>query len=244
MEKFIPQQLAILSTDNTRTFQQRDLNELYVENWEEASKWTKRIIDILRPLWVLTVNILEEHPRWHISFASSYKNKSPFEFITIEEIADWTDDQNWLSEKARFSVWELKAYLILRWWKERIWPDHSIEWTNWVKLTPPLEESDFDFRIVKWTKPTIDAYSWFFQTDLDNRLKQRNIKTNLITWVVTEVCVDATAKDSFELGYQTIIVEDAIIPITKEWHKQTIEALRAKWIIISTINELAKNLWL
>lgn len=238
MEKLNPRETAVLSTDNNQSFCNGALNEFYAQGWEKAAQWTKKVIEILRPLWVTTVNIMEQHPEWHIGWASSYKNKNPFDFVSLEEIKDWTDLENWLSEKARFTVDELKAYLIMKWWKDQLWPDHSKAWSQWAKLMPPLVDNDFDLITVKWDKVNSEAYSWFDWTDLDQKLRSRGIKNNLVTGVVTEVCVNATAMDSKKLWYNTYVVEDAIVPITKEGHIATLESLKSNWVIILTTNEL------
>ncbi len=50
-------------------------------------------------------------------------------------------------------------------------------------------------------------YSGFFQTDLDLYLREREIKTVIITGVVTNICVRSTCHDAFFLGYHAIIPE-------------------------------------
>lgn len=50
-------------------------------------------------------------------------------------------------------------------------------------------------------------YSGFFQTDLDLYLRERGIKTVIITGVVTNICVRSTCHDAFFLGYHAIIPE-------------------------------------
>lgn len=51
-------------------------------------------------------------------------------------------------------------------------------------------------------------YSGFFQTDLYLVLTELKVKTVVITGVMTNICVRATAHDAFFLGYNVIIPED------------------------------------
>jgi hypothetical protein len=43
--------------------------------------------------------------------AANYKNKKAFEMINYFEVADRTDEDNGLSERAEFTVNELKSFL-------------------------------------------------------------------------------------------------------------------------------------
>ncbi|EFE96575.1 cysteine hydrolase family protein [Serratia odorifera] len=51
--------------------------------------------------------------------------------------------------------------------------------------------------------------SSFVGTDLDRQLKSKNIKTLIVTGLMTHMCVSTTARDALPLGYQVIIPEDA-----------------------------------
>ena len=141
---------AFVSVDNTKTFDDKSLNELYVPEGEQAAFISAKVADICKTYGVLTVNVFDKHPRGHISFASSYKNKNPFDFITLEEVQDWTDDNNGLSEQARFTIEQLKVYLENSPQQQnQVWPDHGKDWTESINLMPPLSESDFDIHLIK-----------------------------------------------------------------------------------------------
>jgi len=43
--------------------------------------------------------------------AGNYKNKKPFEMINYFQVADRTDEKNGLSERAQFTVTQLKDFL-------------------------------------------------------------------------------------------------------------------------------------
>lgn len=52
-------------------------------------------------------------------------------------------------------------------------------------------------------------HSGFFQTNLDTILKTYNIKYLLFTGTATNMCVEATIRDAYYLGYFPILVSDA-----------------------------------
>ena len=53
-------------------------------------------------------------------------------------------------------------------------------------------------------------YSAFHGTDLDDKLKARDIKTIIVTGVSTQVCVDSTLRDGFFLGYHVVVPADCV----------------------------------
>jgi nicotinamidase-related amidase len=142
---------AFVSVDNTRTFDDKTLvDELYVPEGEQAAHTTKKITDICKSVGMLTINVFDKHPKGHISFASSYQNKQPFDFITLDEVKDWTDENNGLSDKAKFTVEQIKAYLEKSPKQiNQVWPDHGKDWTESIDLMRPLAPDDFDLHIIK-----------------------------------------------------------------------------------------------
>lgn len=66
-----------------------------------------------------------------------------------------------------------------------------------------LQPLDIDFVINKATP------SSFVGTNLDQQLKEKGIKTLVITGLMTHMCVSSTARDAVPMGYDVIIAEDA-----------------------------------
>lgn len=149
---------AFISVDNTRTFEDKNLDELYVPEGEQAAFTSKRVADICKTYGVLTINVLEKHPLGHISLAANYKDKKAYEDISYEEVQSWTEEQNGIRERAQFNLSELKKFLY-EVKIQKLRPDHSIHDTEGVELTEPLQTSDFDLTIVKGTNPGREAYS-------------------------------------------------------------------------------------
>lgn len=231
METLSLKNSAFISVDNTKTFEDKSLNELYVPEGEQAAITSQRVADICKTYGVLTINVFDKHPRGHISFASSYQNKEPFDFITLEEIQDWNEESNWLSNKARFTVEQLKTYLANSPKQQnQVWPDHGKDWTESIDLMQPLSQTDFDIHLVKWDKVDEHPYSWFPGTWLDEELKKRNITTVFVGWVATDYCSWETASDAIDLKYDVYVITDAVRGVIKEKTEEMIELLQTKGV--------------
>lgn len=230
---------AFISVDNTRTFEDKTLNQIYVPEGEEAAKATKLVTELCRKNKILTINVLDEHPLGHISLAANYKNKKPFDMITLEEVKDWTDKKNGLTERAKFNVQDVKT-ILSKFGTQRVWPDHSIKWTDGPDLQEPLCESDFDIKITKGINPRTEGYSWFDATLLDYELQKR-LKTTIFIWgVATDYCAWQTAADAADLGYKVYVITPAVRWVTQEGTAKMIEVLTSKGVEFLTIPQLKK----
>ncbi|KAF2903671.1 hypothetical protein ILUMI_02512 [Ignelater luminosus] len=98
--------------------------------------------------------------------------------------------------------------------RQKLWPKHCIQ-NGWgAQLHDNLIVLDDAIKIYKGTYPTVESYSAFWdnnklnQTELYNYLKEKNITDLYICGVAYDVCVYATALDSIEFGYRTIVIDD------------------------------------
>ncbi len=235
--KFLETDVALISVDNTKTFEDKNLNELYVEWWEQAAKRTKKMVDYCNERWIMTINVLEKHPKGHISFASSFEWKNPLDTINYDEVKSWNETTNGLSESAWFTLNELKAYLKKE-WEVMLRPDHAKDRTESSDLMEPLEEKDFDLTIVKWDAVDAHPYSWFEETQLDNELKKRKKKTIIVTWVATDYCSGQTALDGKELDYDVYLVKEAIRWVSPETTDAMIKKLTTKKVKIVSADDI------
>lgn len=234
----LPQgEVALLSIDNTQWFENNSLNELYVNEWEQAAKATKEIVNLCKKFWMQIINVFDNHPLWHILLSANYKNKNPYDMISQDEVNYRTEEKNWIWPRAEFSLEELKDYLS-KTWPQVLWPDHCIQWTTWASLMAPLNNSDFDIHIPKWEKIVNSWYSAFDNTWLDKLLKSKHIQNLLLTWVATDYCVWQTALDAKNLWYNPFIISDAVRWVSPDTTKKMIEKFKNSWIKIITKNEL------
>ncbi len=72
------------------------------------------------------------------------------------------------------------------------------------------------------------ANSAFNASDIDRLLRNLALETLIIAGVGTDVCVETTARDAVDRGYNCIIVEDACATLDEESHDAALLAF-AKW---------------
>ena len=70
-------------------------------------------------------------------------------------------------------------------------------------------------------------YSAFSGTDLDIRLRERQITDLYLTGVCTDICVLHTAIDAYNLGYRIFIVEDAVQSFDPVGHAWALKHMQA-----------------
>ncbi|MGT2908093.1 cysteine hydrolase family protein [Streptococcus dentiloxodontae] len=102
----------------------------------------------------------------------------------------------------------------------KLFPPHNIKGTAGRALFGPLadfyDNSRADSRVFWMDKR---HYSAFSGTDLDIRLRERDVKTIILTGVLSDICVLHTAIDAYNLGYKIEVVSSAIASITEEAHQ-------------------------
>ena len=96
-----------------------------------------------------------------------------------------------------------------------MWPAHCVQWTGGAQFHPGLNTRRIARVFPKGTDPTIDSYSGFFDngkrkaTGLGEWLKTQAVDEVLICGLATDYCVKATAIDAAQLGFRTVLIEDA-----------------------------------
>jgi len=68
----------------------------------------------------------------------------------------------------------------------------------------------------------------FNSSDIDRILRNLGVETLVVTGVGTDVCVDTTARDAVDRGYNCIVVDDACATLDQESHDASLLAF-AKW---------------
>jgi len=63
----------------------------------------------------------------------------------------------------------------------------------------------------------------FYTSNLDATLRFMGIKTLFFTGVCTNMCVESTAREAVDRGYNAVIIEDACATYKQEWQEATCE---------------------
>ena len=100
-----------------------------------------------------------------------------------------------------------------------IWPPHCVIGTKGAEFHKNLNTNKANFIIRKGFRKEIDSYSGFYENDrststgLDGILENLKIERVFVVGLALDFCVQFTAIDSVNLGYETFVIEDATLPV-------------------------------
>jgi nicotinamidase-related amidase len=70
-----------------------------------------------------------------------------------------------------------------------------------------------------------NASSAFNGTGIDQLLRNLNLQTLVVTGMATDMCVETTARDAADRGYNVIVVEDATATFFPDHHRAALSAM-------------------
>lgn len=88
---------------------------------------------------------------------------------------------------------------------------------DWTELVPELEQQPEDHVV---TKQRVGA---FVGTDLNDYLRQRGVTQVFLAGIATSVGVESTARSAYDLGYNVVLVVDAMTDRDADAHRHSIE---------------------
>jgi nicotinamidase/pyrazinamidase len=162
------------------------------------------VVNKLQNLFELIVATQDWHPKDHKSFASNHVAKKPFDIIDLNGL------------------------------KQTLWPDHCVQGSSGADFSSQLNMNKVEAIFRKGTNSEIDSYSAFYDnghrksTGLAGYLKERNVNEVFLTGLAGDICVYFTAMDSLEQGFKTVIIEDAVQPLSKDEFIKTNQAFKNK----------------
>ncbi len=123
-----------------------------------------------------------------------------------------------------------------------IWPPHCIQNSWGAEFHPNLKLPKDTIIISKATDPNKEAYSGFQGTELDDILKSKGIKRLFIGGLATDYCVKNTVLDALELGYETILLLDAIkgVDVNKGDSEKAIDEMIKKGAIGIKLDDIVE----
>jgi nicotinamidase/pyrazinamidase len=89
-----------------------------------------------------------------------------------------------------------------------IWPVHCVRDTPGAQLHKDVDQSQIDVVLDTGKAPDLEGYSAFEDTDLERRLRERDVQTVHVAGLALDYCVKATALDARRLGFDVIVQRD------------------------------------
>lgn len=83
---------------------------------------------------------------------------------------------------------------------------------NWLKFPAELAVNPQDILLMK------RQWGAFYGTELDLQLRRRGIKTIVLAGIASNIGVESTARNAWELGYELVMAEDACSAPSAEQH--------------------------
>lgn len=120
------------------------------------------------------------------------------------------------------------------------WPAHCVAGSKGAQFVEGLKLPEDVIVVSKATEPDIEAYSAFKLTPLHYILASRGVKRLFITGVATDYCVKETAVEALKLGYEVIILVDAVAGVSEETSRKALEELVSEGAILATEEDIAR----
>ena len=139
----------------------------------------------LQQRFVLVLATQDWHPPDHGSFAPNHPGKKPGDRIILDGI------------------------------EQILWPVHCVQNTHGAEFAPSFNTRRIARVFHKGIDPHIDSYSTFFDnvhrrsTGLGEYLKERSVKNVYLLGLALDYCVNYSALDARQVGFNTYVIVDA-----------------------------------
>jgi nicotinamidase/pyrazinamidase len=123
-----------------------------------------------------------------------------------------------------------------------IWPVHCVQGTQGAELHPSLDRSKLDRVVDKGQDRWSQGYSAFQDTDLAEFLRSREVDRLYVGGLATDYCVKNSVLDARGLGFDVIVLEDAIrgVEVNAGDSERAIEEMRSTGAALATSDEVER----
>jgi nicotinamidase-related amidase len=90
---------------------------------------------------------------------------------------------------------------------------------DWMELVPELEQQPDDVVVTK------QSWGAFLGTGLHDSLRQMRVTQIYLTGIATSAGVESTARSAFDLGYNVVLVVDAMTDRDADSHRHCVEKI-------------------
>jgi nicotinamidase-related amidase len=102
----------------------------------------------------------------------------------------------------------------------------------WARIVETLEPRPGELVVNKTT------YGTFNSTGLDHTLRSLGITSLIVGGVVTNVCVETTARDAADRGYDVVLLDDGCAAFSPEIHEATLLSFQGAFGRVRTADEV------
>lgn len=96
------------------------------------------------------------------------------------------------------------------------WPPHCVQNTKGAEFHPDLKLPADTTVVSKAMSPLKEAYSGFDDTNLSDTLQKQGVTRVFVVGLATEYCVKNTVLDARKLGFEAVLLTDAIAAINAQ----------------------------
>ncbi|MFQ6075147.1 MAG: nicotinamidase [Candidatus Bathyarchaeia archaeon] len=120
------------------------------------------------------------------------------------------------------------------------WPTHCVQSTTGAEFHGDLRLPRGTRIVSKATDPEKEAYSGFDGTGLGEELRRRGVWRVFVGGLATDYCVKSTVLDALRLGFETVLLEDAIrgVDVEPGDSERAIKEMVAKGVREATLHEV------
>lgn len=107
---------------------------------------------------------------------------------------------------------------------------------NWWTYPQALGKAESDLEVTK------RQWGAFYGTDLELQLRRRGIDTIVLCGISTNIGVESTARNAWELGFSLVIAEDACSAASAEQHQGSMTHIFPRIARVRSVDEIIKAL--
>lgn len=176
----------------------------------------------------------DSHPAGHISFASSYPGKKPYDLLTLDDLNDPHFHSHFTKEVVRDYLESVPEK------NQTLWPDHCVSGTHGWEIDKrlPLDKASLILR--KGNRTECDSYSAFKENDglptgLEGYLREKKIETVYLVGLAGDFCVNWTARDAVRVGFKVIYDSTLTRFVNPQNRTRVLQELKSLGILIKEV---------
>lgn len=120
------------------------------------------------------------------------------------------------------------------------WPPHCVQGSAGAEFHENLQLPIGTLIVRKGSNPEVDAYSGFLDSNLEDQLRRTDIKRLFVGGLATDYCVLNTVLDARSLGFDVLVIEDAIgaVNVEPEDGAKAIQKMKDSGADMTTVEEI------